>query len=227
MIPINPSKQEWFRRQLRNWGKKHRRDFPWRRTKDPYALLVAECLLQQTEATRVVPVYEQFLCQYPTVRDLASASLADLSELLHPLGFHFRAARLSQLAQQILQDYGRKIPDSEGELLKLPGVGKYIARSLCANTFDQPLAVLDTNVARILERFFGLEGGRVKSRDKMLWDAAQEVAPPTEVSQWNLILLDFGAAVCTAVAPHCQDCPLQPQCNFISEEQSTGVEFQD
>ena len=187
-------------------------------------MLIAECLLQQTEATRVVSVYEQFLTRYPTVRDLASASLADLSELLHPLGFYFRTARLSQLAQRISQDYGGKIPDSEAELLKLPGVGKYIARSICANAFDQPLAVLDTNVARILERFFGLEGGRVKSRDKMLWDAAQEVAPSTEVSQWNLTLLDFGATVCTANAPHCQDCPLRQKCDdwarrFTSERQ--------
>jgi A/G-specific adenine glycosylase len=169
--------------------------------------------LQQTEATRVIPVYEKFLTRYPTVKDLASASLADLSELLHPLGFNFRAARLSQLAQQILQNYGGNIPNSEAELLKLLGVGKYIARSICANAFDQPLAVLDTNVARILERFFGLEGGRVKSRDKMLWEAAQEVAPSTEVSQWNLMLLDFGATVCTAIAPHCQDCPLRQKCD--------------
>jgi A/G-specific adenine glycosylase len=191
-------------------------------------LLIAEFLLQKTEATRVVPIYEKFLTQYPTVRDLASASVADLSELLHPLGFHFRAARLCQLAQQILQDYSGKIPDSEVELLKLPGVGKYIARSLCANAFDQPLAVLDTNVARILERFFGLEGGRVKSRDKMLWNAAQEIAPSAEVSQWNLTLLDFGATVCTANAPHCQDCPLQPQCEdwarrFTSDRQPLNL----
>ena len=147
---------------------------------------------------------------------------------LHPLGFHFRAARLCQLAQQILQDYSGNIADSEEELLKLPGVGKYVARSLCANAFDQPLAVLDTNVARILERFFGLEGGRVKSRDKMLWEAAQQVAPPVEVSQWNLTLLDFGATVCTANAPHCQDCPLQPQCEdwarrFTSDRQPLNL----
>ena len=120
----NPSKLLWFRRQLRTWGKEHWRDFPWRRTKDPYALLVAECLLQQTEAIRVVPVYEQFLTQYPTVSDLASAPLPQVSQLLHPLGFHFRASRLYQIAQQILQNYGGKIPNSEAELLKLPGVGK-------------------------------------------------------------------------------------------------------
>ncbi len=226
----NPSKLLWFRRQLRTWGKEHSRDFPWRRTKDPYALLVAECLLQQTEATRVVPVYEQFLTRYPTVRDLASAPLPQVSQLLHPLGFHFRAARLCQLAQRITQDWEGKIPNSEAELLKLPGVGKYIACSVCANAFDQPLAVLDTNVARILERFFGLKGGRVKSRDKMLWDAAQQVAPPTEVNRWNLTLLDFGATVCTASAPRCQDCPLRQQCEdwaerVTNEQRGDGWQF--
>lgn len=208
----NPTQRRWFRRQLLSWGKQHGRDFPWRRTKDPYALLVAECLLQQTEASRVVPVYGQFLSQYPTIQDLASGSLPELSALWHPLGLHLRAARLSQLAGQILRDYGGKIPEREGELLKLPGVGRYIARSVCANAFDQPLAVLDTNVGRILERFFGLEGAQVKSRDKRLWEAAQQVAPLTQVSQWNLTLLDFGAMVCRAVNPHCQDCPLQQEC---------------
>lgn len=100
------------------------------------------------------------------------------------------------------------------KLLQLPGVGLYTARSICANAFSQPKAVLDTNVARILERFFGLIGNRVKSRCKLLWKTAEEVAPTTDVSRWNLTLLDFGAAICTAKNPQCADCPLRDRCHY-------------
>lgn len=109
-----------------------------------------------------------------------------------------------------------RIPQTENALLQLPGVGKYTARSLLANAFNQPLAVLDTNVARILERerFFGIQGGRVKSRDPLLWETAQEVAPKRKVGRWNLTLIDFGALVCTAQNPRCQGCPLRRQCSY-------------
>lgn len=222
MKNFDREKLQWFRQQLQKWAEANLRDFPWRQTSDPYALLVAEFLLQQTEATRVVPVYQQFMERYPTLESLASTPLEEISDLLYPLGFHFRAARLQQAAKLIRTRYGGRVPEKEAELLKLPGVGKYTARSLCASAFGQPLAVLDTNVARILERFFGLQGGRVKSRDGMLWDAAQRVAPQTDVSRWNLTLLDFGAAVCTASHPRCRDCPLQQQCEYFTKGSVLG-----
>lgn len=115
-----------------------------------------------------------------------------------------------------MEFYDVKIPTNQAQLLALPGVGKYTARSICANAYGQPLAILDTNVARILERFFGLLGGRVKSRCKLLWKAAEQVAPKTEVSKWNLTLLDFGALVCTAKNPRCTQCPLQQQCSYLT-----------
>jgi A/G-specific adenine glycosylase len=190
------------------------RDFPWRRTKDPYAIFVAEFLLQKTDAAKVVPVYEAFLSQYPTINALALAPVAEVARLLQPLGLYFRAERLCQSAQLVVQSYAGKIPDTEAQLLTLPGVGKYTARSVCANAFNEPLAILDTNVARILERFFGLQGARVKSRCKILWKAAEQVAPATNVGKWNLTLLDFGATVCTARNPRCTECPLRQQCSY-------------
>lgn len=116
---------------------------------------------------------------------------------------------------QLSENYDGKIPDIEAQLLQLPGVGKYTAQAICANAFEQPLAILDTDVARILERFFGLQGSRVKSRCSQLWAAAEQVAPKTKVGLWNLTLLDFGAAVCTAKNPRCAECPLQQQCNYF------------
>ncbi len=215
--PLDPSKVKWFRCQLKAWAIQHLRDFPWRRTQDPYAIFVAEFLLQKTNAALVAPIYQAFIERYPTLHDLAAAPVEEVTSLLQPLGLSFRGERLHQSMQLILAQHAGNIPNRETELLLLPGVGKYTARSICANAFGQPLAVLDTNVARILERFFGLQGGRVKGRDRLLWEAAEQAAPTTQVGTWNLALLDFGAAVCTARNPRCVECPLRQQCNYLAQ----------
>ncbi len=220
--PLDLSKVKWFRRHLKVWAKQHLRDFPWRRTKDPYAIFVAEFLLQKTNAALVAPIYQAFMERYPTLHDLAAAPVEEISSFLQPLGLSFRAERLHQSMQLILEQDAGNIPNCETELLRLPGVGKYTARSICANAFGQPLAVLDTNVARILERFFGLQGGRVKGRDRLLWEAAEQAAPKTQVGAWNLTLLDFGAAVCTARNPRCVKCPLRQQCNYLAQASSAS-----
>ena len=125
-----------------------------------------------------------------------------------------RAKRLHQSATIVCDRYGGKIPDREKQLLELPGICKYTARAICSQAFGQPLPELDTNVARILERFFGLKGNRVKSRCKILWNVAEKIAPNREVGKWNLTLLDFGAMVCRARNPLCDDCPLSEKCNY-------------
>ncbi|MEG3954190.1 A/G-specific adenine glycosylase [Microcoleus sp. herbarium2] len=206
---------DWFRYQLGVWASQNLRDFPWRRTNDPYAIFIAEFLLQKTGAATAVPVYQTFIERYPNLASLAAASLEDVAGLLQPLGLHFRADRLCRSVQIILEQHDGKIPRTESELLELPGVGLYTARSICAHAFSQPKAVLDTNVARILERFFGLQGNRVKSRCKLLWKAAEQVAPDRDVGKWNLTLLDFGAMICTAKNPNCVDCPLQDRCHYV------------
>jgi A/G-specific adenine glycosylase len=207
---------KWFARRLLIWAKYNLRDYPWRRTKDPYYILVAEFLLQRTDADTVLPIYEVFLIQYPTLEKLAIAPVEDIAKLLQPLGLFFRAERLSQTAKIIQDKYQEKIPDSETELLKLPGIGKYTARAILSQAFNESTAVLDTNVARILERFFGIKGGRVKSRCKILWSAADRIAPEKEVGHWNLTLLDFGAKVCTARNPNCLRCPVAMRCDWFN-----------
>lgn len=216
MEHLEATKIRWFRNQLKAWAAQHLRDFPWRRTTEPYAIFIAEFLLQKTGAATAAPVYEAFISRYPALKALAVAPVEEVASLLQPLGLHFRAERMCQSAQLIVKNHNGKIPSTEAELLTLPGIGKYTARSICANAFSQPLAILDTNVARILERFFGLQGNRVKSRCKLLWKAAEQVALLTEVGTWNLTLLDFGAAVCTAKNPRCIECPLQEQCNYLA-----------
>ncbi|NJK76394.1 MAG: A/G-specific adenine glycosylase [Microcoleus sp. SU_5_6] len=211
--PLDAVKIRWFRSRLKDWGRENRRDFPWRRTSEPYAILVAELLLQKTAAATVAPIFQELLDRYPTLADLAAAPAKEISSLLQPLGLFSRTEKLLEAVQVILENYHGEIPSTEAELLQLPGVGKYIARSVCAHAFGQPAAVLDVNVARILERFFGIDGGKVKSRSPELWEAADRVAPKQEVSTWNLGLLDFGAAVCTAKNPRCGECPLQQRCD--------------
>ena len=210
-------KIEWFRDRLLTWAKQNLRDYPWRKTSNPYDILVAEFLLQKTDADTVLPVYKAFLTRYPTLDKLTTATVKDIEKLLQPLGLLFRAERLFRAAKIIAYQYQGKIPNSETELLKLPGIGKYTARAICSQAFNEPAAVLDTNVARILERFFGIKGERVKSRCKLLWQAAETVAPNIEVGHWNLILLDFGAIACTARNPQCSQCPLSGQCNWFNQ----------
>jgi A/G-specific adenine glycosylase len=211
---LAPAKVKWFRHKLSVWATENLREFPWRSTADPYEIFIAEFLLQKTGAITVVQVYKTFLSKYPTLSNLAAASTAEISLLLNPLGLHFRAERLYEAVQIILKDYSGEIPITEAQLLSLPGIGKYTARAICSQAYSQPLAVLDTNVARIFERFFGLQGNRVKSRCKLLWQTADAVAPKSEVGKWNLTLLDFGAAICTARNPNCDRCPLSRKCDF-------------
>ncbi len=205
---------KWFRQHLSTWGVIHRRDFPWRNTTDSYHLLVAESLLQKTDAQTVAPIYELFLEHYPTIRDLAIANLEDVAKILEPLGLFFRAERLQQCAEIVLAQYNGVVPDNQKQLLELPGIGDYTARAIASQAFNQPLAVLDANVARILERFFALQGERVKSRCKILWGAADLIAPKKDVGTWNLALLDFGAMMCKAQNPGCEICPLSSRCKW-------------
>ncbi len=213
--PLDTQQVLWFRRQLRSWSKQHFRDFPWRKTTDPYKIFIAEFLLQKTAAATAAPIYEILLDRYPTLADLSAARVEEIAEIMDPLGLFFRSQRLYDSAQQLQTQFGGQIPSSETELLQLPGVGIYTARSICTNAFGQTKAVLDTNVARIIERFFGVRGERVKSRCKILWGLAQQIAPQKETSRWNLTLLDFGAGVCTAQKPRCDECPLRKRCQSL------------
>ena len=241
---LESKKIKWFQNRLLTWAEQNLRDYPWRKTysakelsaistiesnkrvlqepklytqasSNPYHVLVAEFLLQRTDADTVLPIYKAFITRYPTLAELAVADVSEITELLQPLGLFFRAERLSQTAKAITETYNRQIPQEEATLLKLPGIGKYTARAICSQAFDQPLAVLDTNVARIIERFFGIEGKRVKSRCKILWSAADEIAPQSDVGYWNLTLLDFGAKVCIARNPRCTECPLAQKCHWL------------
>jgi len=209
-----------FQSGVLEWHQANKRDYPWRRTRAAYHILVAEVLLQQTDAPKVAPVYCAFIERFPAVEALALADLAEVSALLSPLGLKYRAGRLISIAQRVVHDYKGQVPASEELLLLLPGVGRYIARSVCASAFGQRKGVLDTNVIRILDRLFSIRSASAWPRDDLaLWDLVTRLVPPRRVSEaydWNWALLDFAATVCTHLRPSCGNCPLVDACNFVS-----------
>jgi len=202
-----------FQRGLLRWYKIHQRDLPWRKTRDPYKILVSEIMLQQTQVDRVVPKYRQFLRRYPTLGELAKARTPELRRLWYPLGYNIRPLRLRQIAKRALRDHGGRIPNSYDGLLAMDGIGRYTAGAVLSFAFEQDAPILDTNVTRLLSRYFGVRGsmktGRAKRR---LWQLAETVIPRGKGYLINQAMMDFGALICTARAPQCPTCVLRRSC---------------
>ena len=203
--------------RLLRWFEDHRRRFPWRETSDPYAILVAEKLLQQTSANeRVVSAYRGILSQYPMVGALAQAKPEDIEPVIAPLGFRYRATELPKLARIIVAQHDGKMPDDLDQLLSLPGVGDYIARTVLCFAYGRDVPIVDTNVARFLYRMFGLPG-RLPSnpaRNRRLIHQAANLVPPKNARNFNLAILDLCAKVCTSSNPDCEGCPLRRLCVY-------------
>ena len=185
------------------WYARHRRDLPWRRIRDPYRILVSEVMLQQTQATRVAPYYEAFVTRFPDERALAAAPVGEVLRAWSGLGYNRRALRLIEAARAIA-DGGW--PRSAAGLEALPGVGPYTAAAVAAFAFGQPVAAVDTNVRRVVER---LDGRRRPPAG--LARRALELLPPGRAADWNQALMELGATVCTSRRPRCGACPI-PAC---------------
>ncbi len=189
------------------WAASHGRDLPWRHTRDPWAILVSEVMAQQTQVDRVIPKWEHFLSRWPTPQACAAASLGDVLRLWQGLGFPRRAKQL-HAAAHALSDIER-FPQTLPELLALPGVGPYTARAVLAFAFEQDVAVVDTNTARVLARW----QNRVLNRTAVQTEA-DAALPPGAGWAWNQALLDFGSLICTRTNPRCDDCPIQAVCAY-------------
>ncbi len=203
---------------LLQWYAAEQRDLPWRATNDPYAILVSEIMLQQTQVDRVLPKYRQFLAAFPTLADLASASTSDVISVWVPLGYNRRAVSLQSIARQVLNDYGGRIPDTIDELLKLKGIGRYTAGAIACFAYHKQVATVDTNIRRVLHRIFiGLEQLQPRLNDAEMLTIAEQVLPAGEAYNWNQALMDLGATVCTSHSPNCISCPLQQSCCACAE----------
>lgn len=193
------------------WAEASRRDLPWRATRDPWAILVSELMLQQTQVSRVIPKYTAFLEAYPTPVDCAAAKAGDVVTLWAGLGYNRRAISLHRSAQVIAQRHDGAVPADLAALTALPGLGPYTARAVLVFAFEQDEAVVDTNVARLLARWKGRPlGGRE------VQDAADAAVPVGQAWAWNQGMLDLGATVCTKRAPSCDRCPVSDSCTWFA-----------
>jgi A/G-specific adenine glycosylase len=186
------------------WGEAARRDLPWRRTRDPWAVLVSELMLAQTQVVRVVPKWEAFLARWPDPPSCARAPLADVIAAWAGLGYNRRAVWLHRSAVIITERHGGRLPPDLTALTSLPGVGEYTARAVLAFSFEHPVGVVETNTARVLAR---AATGRTLSRAEAQMEA-DSLVPAGQAWAWNQALLDLGASLCTSRRPACGDCPL-------------------
>lgn len=217
-LRVAPEHSAQVHLSLLSWYNSARRDLPWRATNDPYAILVSEVMLQQTQVERVLPKYHQFLAAFPTLADLANASTADVISVWVPLGYNRRAVSLQAIARQVIADYGGKLPDKIEELLKLKGIGRYTAGAIACFAYRQQVSTVDTNIYRVLHRvFLGLEHPEPKLSTEAMFLFAAHVLPPGEAYDWNQALMDMGATICSSANPQCVRCPLQESCAAYQE----------
>jgi A/G-specific adenine glycosylase len=210
-----------FRRRLLAWYRRRGRDLPWRRTRDPYEILVSEVMLQQTQVQRVLEFYPRFLARYPTAADLASASASAVREAWDGLGYYRRARNLHRTARVVVRRHAGRFPSSPAELERLPGVGRYTAGAVATFAYGVDAPILDTNAARVLQRVFG--PGRRRRRTARLWALAEAVLPPGEGYAFNQAIMDLGAMVCTARRPACPDCPVRIACGAYGRGWQPGA----
>jgi A/G-specific adenine glycosylase len=202
-----------FRRGLLRWYRRHGRDLPWRRTRDPYHIVVSEFMLQQTQVSRVEAYYHRFLERYPTIHALAAAPAAAVRESWEGLGYYRRATNLHRLAQTVVDQHAGVLPADPVDLARLPGVGRYTAGAVACFAYERVAATVDTNVARVIQRVFHprLRGKRMSRR---VWETALEILPRQGKRAWemNQAVMELGALICTARAAKCGTCPVRPVC---------------
>lgn len=192
-----------------------RHSLPWRATRDPYAVLVSEVMLQQTQVERVIPHYTAWLERWPNFAALAAASPAAVITAWSGLGYNRRARALHAAARAVVERHGGRLPAEIARLRALPGIGPYTAAAVCSFAFDQPVPVVDTNIARVLARACLGAPATASVRPRATHAAAAALLPPSSAREHNLALMDLGATVCTARDPRCSACPLARSCAWL------------
>lgn len=206
-------KAEIFWNELLKWYRENSREFPWRSTEDPFHILVAEFLLQQTHVRKVEEAYIEIIRRYPDPAGLAEAEIEEIEDIIKPLGLIYRAERIINAAKTIAVKYEGKVPGSAEELKEIYGVGQYISGAVRCYAFGEKAVPVDTNVIRLFRRFFGFSSDKIRPRtDGELRRKIKSTFPDVNIKDCNFAVLDFAAAVCTASNPKCGDCPLSTEC---------------
>jgi A/G-specific adenine glycosylase len=202
-----------LRASILRWYRKHRRDLPWRRSHDPYAIWLSEIMLQQTRVETVIPYYERFLARFPTIQSLARAREADVLALWSGLGYYSRARSLKAAADLVVREHAGRLPDDAVALRELPGIGPYTAAAIASVAFGRPEAAVDWNVIRVLARIGGWKGRRDEpALRRRVESFASELARGTAPGDWTQALMELGALVCAPAAPRCDRCPAASRC---------------
>jgi A/G-specific adenine glycosylase len=201
-------------RAILRWYAMRGRTLPWRGISNPYRILISEIMLQQTQVSRVLEKYPQFLRRFPTLRSLARAQQRDVVLAWRGMGYNNRAVRLHQLALAVVHHHRGKIPQDFDSLIALPGIGRYTANALLSSAFRNQVPVVDVNIQRLLSRiFWRMKTTGAMRRTHELWDLAEAILPKGRAYDWNQALMDVGALVCTARNPKCASCPVGSLCS--------------
>ena len=216
MARVSPSTRQEFSRRLRAWFKDNHRDLPWRRTRDPYRVLVSELMLQQTQVSRVVEFYDRFLTRFPTLESLAASPARRVRNAWDGLGYYARARNLHALARTVVAEGSpATLPADPVALRALPGIGQYTAGAVASFAFERRASLVDTNVERVLRRVFAPRLAPKSPRTlRQLWALAEVLLPRTGRAAWthNQALMELGALVCTARIKRCPRCPVRKLC---------------
>jgi A/G-specific adenine glycosylase len=215
---MRPTFDPALRPELLRWFDENRRDLPWRRTRDPYAIWLSEVMLQQTQVATVIPYFERFLARFPSVRTLAAAPLDEVLTHWRGLGYYARARNLHRAAQAIVERHGGALPGDLDALADLPGFGRYTVGAVGSIAFGLPAPLVDGNVARVLSRLMCVEGAPGdKQREATLWELAGALVRGERPGDLNQALMELGAIVCRPEAPLCLLCPARAHCRALAQ----------
>jgi A/G-specific adenine glycosylase len=215
-----------LRKSLLTWYERQGRDLPWRKQSDPYPIWVSEIMLQQTQVITVIPYYQRWLTQFPTIETLAIADLQNVLKAWEGLGYYARARNLHKAAQQIVRDYNGVFPTDLETVLTLPGIGRTTAGGILSAAFNQPVSILDGNVKRIFARLLALPLPPAKAL-KRLWELSDRLIDPKHPKDYNQALMDLGATLCTRSRPSCDRCPWMQQCQAYSQGMQTQLPMRE
>lgn len=202
-----------FRKGVTGWYDKHKRVYPWRTTRDPFKILVAEMMLRRTRADQVKAVYNRLIKEYPDAGALARASNKKLSSILYSIGLRWRTPSFKLMARVLNKKYKSRVPRTREELKTLPGIGDYVAGAILSIAFNRKEWIVDSNIVRIFNRYFGVRGRGEEHRDKNIISIAKKYVSVKKPKKANLALLDFATLLCRPRQPLCKSCPLIDTCN--------------
>lgn len=210
--------KEKIGKALLEWYQQNGRRFPWRTdasTVAPFKVLVAELLLQKTRAENVEGIYKRLVSEYPDPASIVKASLAEIQNKIEPLGLHrLRARRLKKICEILMDEFEGRVPPREDDLMKMPGIGPYIANAVLCFAFNRDVPLVDVNIVRIMKRMFSLKLPVEPWKKKSLWERVGALIPENRAKEFNYALLDLGSLVCTPRNPRCQTCPLSKFCDY-------------